>query len=66
MGNDAIGGTVRPTATSRLSRRAALRGGAGLAAALGLGGWRVGAQEATPVATGPVTVVAHRLTGTVT
>jgi hypothetical protein len=39
-----------------------MRGGLGLAAALGLGNWRVMAQDVTPAATAPVTLVAHRLT----
>ncbi len=44
------------------TRRAAMRGGLGLAAALGLGGRRAMAQDATPSASDPVTLVAHRLT----
>lgn len=44
------------------TRRAAMRGGLGLAAVLGLGDWRARAQEATPSVTEPVTLVAHRLT----
>ena len=39
-----------------------MQGGLGLAAALGLGGWRVMAQDATPSPAGSVTLVAHRLT----
>jgi len=57
-----LGGAVRRRAASSLSRRAAIRGGAGLAAVLGLGAWRAGAQEATQVPSGPVSLAAHRLT----
>jgi uncharacterized cupredoxin-like copper-binding protein len=49
-------------ASARRTRRAAMRGGLGLAATLGLGGWRAMAQEATPPPSEPVTLVAHRLT----
>jgi uncharacterized cupredoxin-like copper-binding protein len=62
MGNDPFAVAVRRIAAFQLSRRAALRGGAGLAATLGLGGWRGGAQEGTPAPSGPVSVAAHRLT----
>ncbi|MFT4038327.1 MAG: ScyD/ScyE family protein [Thermomicrobiales bacterium] len=53
---------------ARRTRRAALRGSLGLAAALGVGRWAAGqaaaADDATPPAAdaGPVTLVAHRLT----
>ena len=49
-------------AAARRTRRAAMRGGLGVAATLGFGGWRAMAQEATPPASEPVTLVAHRLT----
>jgi uncharacterized cupredoxin-like copper-binding protein len=45
-----------------VTRRTAMRGGIGLAAALGLGNWRAMAQDATPPPSEPVTLVAHRLT----
>lgn len=59
MESDQLGSAPGSTA---FTRRAAMRGGLGLAAALGLGNWRVMAQDATPAATAPVTLVAHRLT----
>jgi uncharacterized cupredoxin-like copper-binding protein/sugar lactone lactonase YvrE len=49
-------------ASSRRTRRAAVRSGLGLAATLGFGRWRAMAQDSTPPATEPVTLVAHRLT----
>jgi uncharacterized cupredoxin-like copper-binding protein/CBS domain-containing protein len=62
MVNDPIGQTAQRMASAALTRRAALRGSAGLAAMLGLARLGVAAQEATPSPSGPVTVVAHRLT----
>ena len=59
MESDQLGSAPGSTA---FTRRAAMRGGLGLAAALGLGNWRAMAQDATPSATAPVTLVAHRLT----
>lgn len=59
MKSDQLGSAPGNTA---FTRRAAMRGGLGLAAALGLGNWRAMAQDATPAATAPVTLVAHRLT----
>jgi uncharacterized cupredoxin-like copper-binding protein len=62
MGNDPFAVAVRRITAFQMSRRAALRGGAGLAATLSLAGWRAGAQEGTPPPSGPVSIAAHRLT----
>lgn len=67
MKNDAIDGPARWTGLTgaRLSRRAAVRAGAGVAgvaATFGLAQPRVRAQEATPVPGAAVTVAAQRLT----
>lgn len=62
MGNGPFASAVQRLALSQVSRRAALRGGAGLAAVLGFSGWRAAAQEGTPTPAGPVTIAAHRLT----
>ncbi len=62
VGNEPHRGVVTQFAATEMTRRAALRGGIGLAATLGFAGLRASAQEATPGPAGPVTLVARRLT----
>src|SRR4051812_35796958 len=57
-----FGGVLRRVTAPEVSRRAALRGGLGLAATLGFAGLHAAAQEATPVPGNAVSLVARRLT----
>lgn len=62
MERDSFGHAISRVAAHHLTRRAALRGGVGLAATFGLTRLHALAQEGTPAPSGPVTLAAHRLT----
>jgi uncharacterized cupredoxin-like copper-binding protein/sugar lactone lactonase YvrE len=62
VGQSAFGSAVRRVTATHATRRGVLRASAGLVATFGFTRWRTAAQEATPTPSGPVAVVAHRLT----